>query len=529
MKLHYKFKYVRTKLLASFGVVCVLLALLGAIGVQRQSQIDGEATRLYNNVTVALVHLDEMRADVLSARVVVTAAMLTTDRAAQDKYISQYTDFANSAAAAQKKFEAIKTDVGAKQKAIFAKEFPTYRRLVEGQYFDLVRAHNVAKYLAIRDTVYTPVVKKMMGALDDLAKIEAKQGELMSARAHHTATTARTFTFFVVLLGVLGAGALGLTVARSVSVPLGRSVESLDALAHKDLTRELHVDTHDETARMAASLNTAVHELRGAIGTIDDSATGLAAAAEELSAISVHLGANTEETSMQSNMVSAASEEVTANVTQVAAAVEEMTSSIAEISQNASEAAQVAAEAVDIAAKTNDDVEKLGASSAEIGNVVKLITSIAEQTNLLALNATIEAARAGDAGKGFAVVANEVKDLATETAKATDEIARRIEEVQRDTESSVEAIRRITEIIGRISAYQTSIAGAVEEQAATTSEIGRNVSEAANGAAAISENISGVAAAAQDTAENVLSSQQAVQELTRMANSLKSLVDQFET
>ncbi|MSR63059.1 MAG: PAS domain S-box protein [Planctomycetes bacterium] len=254
------------------------------------------------------------------------------------------------------------------------------------------------------------------------------------------------------------------------------------------------------------------------------SATALASAAEELSAVCRQMGASAEETSSQANAVSAASEQVSKNIQTVAAGSEEMSASIREIAKNAAEAAKVATNAVQVAQTTNDQISKLGESSAEIGKVIKVITSIAQQTNLLALNATIEAARAGEAGKGFAVVANEVKELAKETARATEEISRKIEAIQSDSKAAVDAIRSIGKIINQINDIQTTIAGAVEEQTATTNEIGRNVAEAAKGSSEIAQNISGVAKAAQDTSSGVANSQQAVAELAKMAAELTKLV-----
>jgi methyl-accepting chemotaxis protein len=178
--------------------------------------------------------------------------------------------------------------------------------------------------------------------------------------------------------------------------------------------------------------------------------------------------------------------------------------------------------------RTNTTVAKLGESSAEIGNVVKVITSIAQQTNLLALNATIEAARAGEAGKGFAVVANEVKELAKQTAKATEDISRKIEAIQTDTKGAVEAIGKIGQIINQINDLQNTIASAVEEQTATTGEIGRNVVEAAKGSNEIAHNITGVAQAAQSTTEGASETKRAADDLSRMANDLQRLVGQFK-
>jgi methyl-accepting chemotaxis protein len=211
----------------------------------------------------------------------------------------------------------------------------------------------------------------------------------------------------------------------------------------------------------------------------------------------------------------------------VSAGSEQMGASIREISQNAAEAARVAEEAVGVTATTSATMAKLGESSAEIGNVIKVITSIAEQTNLLALNATIEAARAGEMGKGFAVVASEVKDLAQETARATEDISRRVQAIQADTTGAVTAIEEITRVIARISDFQTTIASAVEEQTATTAEMNRSVGEAATGTGQIAENITGVADAARLTTEGVSQSQHATAELARMSAELTDLVSTF--
>ena len=251
---------------------------------------------------------------------------------------------------------------------------------------------------------------------------------------------------------------------------------------------------------------------------------GLASASEELQAVSQQMSASAEETSAQAEVVSTAAEEVSNSVQTVATGVEEMTASVKEIAHNAAEAARVASDAVVIANETNGTVSKLGDSSAEIGKIVKVITSIAQQTNLLALNATIEAARAGEAGKGFAVVANEVKELAKDTARATEDIGQKIEAIQTDTHGAVEAIERIGEVINQIHDIQNTIASAVEEQAATTNEIGRSVAEAARGSSEIAENIVGVARAAKDTSDGASSTQQAAAELSRMASEMQELV-----
>jgi methyl-accepting chemotaxis protein len=257
------------------------------------------------------------------------------------------------------------------------------------------------------------------------------------------------------------------------------------------------------------------------VGQIAD---GLTNAAEELTGTSQQMSANTEETSVQANLVSGGAEQVNRSLQTIASGTEEMSASIKEIAKSAHESAKVTTGAVKVAEETNQIVAKLGASSTEIGQVIKVITSIAQQTNLLALNATIEAARAGEAGKGFAVVANEVKELAKQTAKATEDIGLKIDAIQVDTKAAVGAIGQISDVIKQVNDISNSIATAVGEQNATTNEMARNVSEAARGSGEIAKNISGVAEAAQSATHGVHDSLKAAQTLARMAADLRELV-----
>jgi methyl-accepting chemotaxis protein len=290
----------------------------------------------------------------------------------------------------------------------------------------------------------------------------------------------------------------------------GRLGVRADAAKHRGEYRKI-VEGFNKT------LDTVVDPLKVAASQ----ASALASSAEELTAVSNQMASNAEETATQANVVSAASEQVSKNVTVVATGSDQMQASIREIAKSANESAKVAKAAVGVAESTNSTIAKLGESSVEIGKVIKVITSIAQQTNLLALNATIEAARAGEAGKGFAVVANEVKELAKETAKATEEIGQKIDAIQTDTKGAVQAIGEISAIINQINDISNNIASAVEEQTVTTNEIARNVGEAAKGTGEIAKNIGGVAIAAQNT------TQKAAQALSGMAAQLQGLVAKF--
>ncbi len=315
---------------------------------------------------------------------------------------------------------------------------------------------------------------------------------------------------------------------EDLQIKVDSMLEVVNFAAQGDLTKSITVKGDDAIGQMGEGLGAFFEDLRHSISKMAKTAQSLSDASGELSSVSQQMAGNAKETSSQANVVSAASEEISRSVQTVATGSEEMSASIMEIAQNAQEAASVAASAVQVAESTNKTIGKLGESSAEIGEVVKVINSIAEQTNLLALNATIEAARAGEAGKGFAVVANEVKQLANQTAKATEEIGSKILAIQTDTKSAVEAIGEISAVIDKINDISSTIASAVEEQTATTAEIGRNVNEAAKGSAEINQNIAGVAQAAENTSAGVGQTQKAAEQLMAMANDLKNLVSQFK-
>ncbi len=386
-------------------------------------------------------------------------------------------------------------------------------------------ALEAATKMALVDEVN--IFSKMAGSLDKLVSQVKAQSAAAQSRGDSAASSTRTLMLGAGVLAVIVATVCAVWITRSITRPLRKSVTLVGALAAKDLTQEIDVTSRDEVGELLAHLNLAIGAMRETFTQIAERARTLAGSSEELAAVSSQMSSASEETASQAGVVSTAAEQVSANVGTVAAASEEMTSSIREIAGNAASAATVAATAATTAESASATVSKLYESSSEIGNVVELINSIAEQTNLLALNATIEAARAGEAGKGFAVVAGEVKELAEATARATSEISDRIAVIQSDTGDAVQAITDLNGIIVTIKETQASIASAVEEQTATTNEIGRSVAEAATGSTEIANNISGVATAAEQNSQGASQSREASVQLAEVANELEALVGQF--
>ncbi len=364
----------------------------------------------------------------------------------------------------------------------------------------------------------TPLQKITGDLLDKLIACNAAETAAANLRADSNFEHA-----VLLLIGVsLGAFALavlvGATMAITISRSLAKGVLFAERMAAGDLTQTLEVTATDEFGQLATAMNTMGNKLRQMFANIVENTQTLAGSANELSATATQLASGAEETTNQSNTVAAAAEEMStnmngvaaateqmsANVRVVASAVEELTASITEVARSAEQAANVAGTAASLAGDGNARIGELGTAASEIGKVVEVIQDIAEQTSLLALNATIEAARAGDAGKGFAVVATEVKELAKQTAAATEDIRRRIEGIQSSTGQAVRSIGEITEVIKKVNDVSHTIASAVEEQSITTREIAKNVAETSTAAATVARGVAESASVTREIAKNIV-------------------------
>jgi methyl-accepting chemotaxis protein len=511
---------VAVRVTSAAAVIAVVAIVMGVIGYSTAKTLEAGQQELYHERVEPLVQISQIQRDFewIRAR---SSAMGFMDAEGRDKTLDMLAERHDSL---MEKIDAylpyLATDTGV------VDDINTYYDFVTTTWLDTIE-NDPDELEAMFDNVLAGMIETVLDGIQDEAEAQAQLADELNDRGNEDARQAEILLFTALAVGLALAAGVVVVVVRQIKRTVAVAGEAVEALKNGDLTVEPQVDTQDEIGRMAAGIGEAVHTLRETIMSVTTSSETVAAASEQLSAAGVQVAAGAEETSAQSGVVAAAAEQVSRNVQAVAAGAEQMGASIREIAQNAHEAAKVAEQATSVAAATNDTVAKLGVSSREIGDVVKVITTIAEQTNLLALNATIEAARAGEAGKGFAVVAGEVKELAQETARATEDIAQRVDAIQADTDGAVAAIEQISQIIAQINDYQMTIASAVEEQTATTNEMSRGVTEAATGSSEIAGNITGIATAAGTTSEVSVQMRTSIDELAQLATDLRSKVAFF--
>lgn len=549
---------IRSKVISTFAVVLAVTVLLGTLSITRLSAVNDNAQTVATNYLVAIDGLGDFSYGVVRYRQLQASVMLASDmdgKKAEEKKMAEAIEQANHG------WEKYNATVDAGYERGVADKLHTAWTDYLADNEKLMQLSESAKNEQATDFYVGELRTEFAKFQDLLNEDKAYQRKASSAQVKNADDTYSSSRMLImVLLGTAAAlcVAMGWLIVSGVSTPIRAMTGAMGRLAQHDLTTDIHgAERKDEVGQMAKAvqvfkdsmieadrLKAEQEEAQRAAAkrsALVDQLTrdfdvkvqgvvqGVASQATQMEASAQSMSATAEEATKQASAVAAASEQGAANVQTVASAAEELSSSIAEIGRQVSHSSQIAATAVTEAAKANEMVQGLLNASQKIGEIVALINAIADQTNLLALNATIEAARAGEAGKGFAVVAAEVKNLATQTSKATEEIGTQITSVQGATQNAVNAIASIGKTIGEIDQIATTIAAAVEEQGAATQEIARNVEEAAKGTQEVSSNIGGVTEAANSTGAGANQVLTAARTLSKQSGDMRELVQTFLT
>jgi methyl-accepting chemotaxis protein len=518
---------IRGSLLVVAAIALVMAAIVGVIGIVRAGSIANRTDAMYAESLRPLNVAKDIQQLVWHFRWASLSGTTTTDPNAAKKYNDLSKQISDQIPVQIKQFRTYQ--VSAPELAAlssFEASWAKYNQL-RVQAVQLKAAGRLAEWENLRSTGLNPTINQAVQQLDSLVNTSLKRAAAAAASARASARSARTTIILVLVLGLLIAGGVALLVAQAIGRRLHALQQVLSEMADGNLTEHTPDAAGNEIGAMSRSVHRAAARMRETVREVGQISTGLSTGSAELQQASRSLAGDTDQASGRIGSIDAAAGEVSAGVQAVASGAEEMGAAIREISISATEAAQVAANAVGAAAQAKELMVKLDESSAEIDSVVRAITAIAEQTNLLALNATIEAARAGETGKGFAVVAGEVKDLAQETAKATEEIGRRTEAIQADTRVAVEAIAGIGDVIERINDYQNTIASAVEEQSATTSNMTGDLNRAAGGTSQISRELADVVSVTATTRDAAQATERTAGDLADIATRLNTMVAAF--
>jgi len=518
---------VRTSVLAAVLTVAVAAVGVGGLSLLQLGHVADDGTAVYTESYLPHQDVATLRETLWKARWAIRSAAAAPSPESRAMYVTAYEGTRTAIAQTTRSYlgrpinEAQRTAVTS-----FSTNWNAYDTL-RVQATALGVQGKMAEQQKFVVGKLNPAMDAAQANLDELEKVSNQLAEQRMVATQDANRQARIAVTSAITISVALAVGLALIVARAITRPLHRVGAVLAAVSQGDLTQDVGLDQRNEIGQMARALDQAIGRVRDMVGTLARSSQDLAGRSADLQAASQGLTSVATEAAHQVAEISDAATSVNATIHSVAGGATEMGASIREISASAAQAARVAAEAVSLAGSTDEIMSRLGTSSAEIGHVIKLITSIAQQTNLLALNATIEAARAGEAGKGFAVVASEVKDLAQETARATEGISTRVEAIQSDTSGAASSISGVTEVIEQIDSFQSTIASAVEEQSVTTASMAVDLETAAADAGRISDGVEAVLHATESTRQGVEAVETAAAELATTSAELQQAVGTF--
>jgi methyl-accepting chemotaxis protein len=517
---------VRAKLSVLGGAGVAVAIAVGVVALVAISTMSSRAVELNQHAVRPLLSLSSLRDAQGDSRVNVWRYVEpSANRAEIAKDMADADSAADEAIAA---YLQAQSGERARLMREFAADIAAWRQIRDAQLRPLIDSGLRKQGLAVLYGALNEANDRMSGPLDALADVEKSAANATLASSSAAAQRARTEIVIVLIIGVAIAVGLAWVLARRILRSTAIVTEGLSRLAEGDLTWQCPPQRgRDELTAMSRRTEEATKAVRGIVARLDTSVSTVTEAVDALEATGAALTDISRTAIGQADQAASEIAQVSGNVQTVATGADQMTEAINEISRGAQDAARVAHSGAIAAESTDEQVRKLGRSSAEIMSIVKIITAIAQQTNLLALNATIEAARAGAAGKGFAIVAAEVKELATATGQASEDIVSRVEAIQADTSTAVSSIGEIRNVIERINEMQTSVAGAVEEQSATTAEISRNVVDAASTSDQAAGLVHAVADTTRQVGEHADTTREYTQRLTDLATALRNEVRSF--
>jgi methyl-accepting chemotaxis protein len=540
----------------AFGTILLLMVLLIAVGLYNLWLMSSQLEHITGVNIKKIMHASGAADAVNGIYLAMTNAIIAKDPASQKQEVAKIEKARERYKKEYEELDKLETFDEGKKLIAKSREVTAANRDINNRAIDLVVSGQQADAYAFYTSKVKPVSHSIQDSVNEIVKYNEDRIKTRTADAMKSAGTARIVFIVLGVVQMIVAVLLGLIITKSIKGPVTQGVGFAERMADGDLTQRLDIVQKDEVGDLAAALNAMSNHLNAMFKEIAQGVHTLTASSTELSAISKQMSEGAEQTSNKANLVSVASEEMNSNMTSVAAAMEEastninvvasateeMTATISEIAKNTEKARNITTTAVGQSAEINRKINDLGSAASEIGKITETITTISAQTNLLALNATIEAARAGAAGKGFAVVANEIKELAQQTATATDDIKNKIEGIQTSTSGTIGDIGSISKTIQEVNEIVTAIAAAIEEQTVVTKDIAGNVAQAAQGieevnrnvaqssnvSANIAQDISEVNQAAGEMSSSSAQVQISAEELSKVSEQIQALVAKFK-